>query len=149
MWAVWDSLTFAINGLVFVLIGLQLPYVGRNSGIWCASTCVVRRVIQRHRDRAAAFVDVPWRVSRVFHSFANFASEYCASISETDFRGWMDEHARGCRAGGGYFLAGNAGEWQRIPGAEFDYLSDLQRDFFGTRVARTDAASADPRVGTG
>jgi len=26
-WAVWDSLTFAINGLVFVLIGLQLPYV--------------------------------------------------------------------------------------------------------------------------
>jgi monovalent cation/hydrogen antiporter len=26
-WAVWDALTFAINGLVFVLIGLQLPYV--------------------------------------------------------------------------------------------------------------------------
>jgi CPA1 family monovalent cation:H+ antiporter len=24
---VWDSLTFAINGLVFVLIGLQMPYV--------------------------------------------------------------------------------------------------------------------------
>jgi CPA1 family monovalent cation:H+ antiporter len=26
-WAVWESLTFAINGLVFVLIGLQLPHV--------------------------------------------------------------------------------------------------------------------------
>ena len=26
-WAVWDSLTFVINGLVFVLIGLQLPQV--------------------------------------------------------------------------------------------------------------------------
>jgi Na+/H+ antiporter len=26
-WAVWESLTFAVNGLVFVLIGLQLPYV--------------------------------------------------------------------------------------------------------------------------
>lgn len=25
--AVWESLTFAINGLVFILIGLQLPYV--------------------------------------------------------------------------------------------------------------------------
>ena len=25
--AVWESLTFALNGLVFVLIGLQLPYV--------------------------------------------------------------------------------------------------------------------------
>ena len=26
-WAVWDSLTFILNGLVFVLIGLQFPYV--------------------------------------------------------------------------------------------------------------------------
>jgi len=26
-WAVWDSLTFILNGFVFVLIGLQLPYV--------------------------------------------------------------------------------------------------------------------------
>ena len=26
-WAVWESLTFALNGLVFVLIGLQLPNV--------------------------------------------------------------------------------------------------------------------------
>jgi CPA1 family monovalent cation:H+ antiporter len=26
-WAVWDSLTFVVNGLVFVLIGLQLPHV--------------------------------------------------------------------------------------------------------------------------
>jgi CPA1 family monovalent cation:H+ antiporter len=27
VWAVWDSLTFILNGLVFVLIGLQLPNV--------------------------------------------------------------------------------------------------------------------------
>ena len=26
-WAVWDSLVFVLNGVVFVLIGLQLPYV--------------------------------------------------------------------------------------------------------------------------
>ena len=26
-WAVWGSLTFAINGLVFILVGFQLPYV--------------------------------------------------------------------------------------------------------------------------
>lgn len=26
-WAVWESLTFVLNGLVFVLIGLQLPFV--------------------------------------------------------------------------------------------------------------------------
>jgi monovalent cation/hydrogen antiporter len=35
-WAVWDALTFALNGLVFVLIGLQLPYVmaGIHSYSW-------------------------------------------------------------------------------------------------------------------
>jgi CPA1 family monovalent cation:H+ antiporter len=27
VWAVWESLTFILNGVVFVLIGLQLPYV--------------------------------------------------------------------------------------------------------------------------
>ena len=35
--AVWDALTFVINGIVFVLIGLQLPYVVagiRGSGVW-------------------------------------------------------------------------------------------------------------------
>jgi len=26
-WAVWESLTFILNGVVFVLVGLQLPYV--------------------------------------------------------------------------------------------------------------------------
>ncbi|HLJ89403.1 MAG TPA: Na+/H+ antiporter [Candidatus Angelobacter sp.] len=26
-WSVWDALTFILNGLVFVLIGLQLPYI--------------------------------------------------------------------------------------------------------------------------
>jgi Na+/H+ antiporter len=26
-WAVWDSLTFVLNGLVFMLIGLQMPFV--------------------------------------------------------------------------------------------------------------------------
>jgi monovalent cation/hydrogen antiporter len=26
-WAVWDSLTFMLNGIVFVVIGLQLPYI--------------------------------------------------------------------------------------------------------------------------
>src|SRR5215470_2398790 len=31
-WAVWESLTFILNGLVFVLIGLQLHYVLSNIG---------------------------------------------------------------------------------------------------------------------
>jgi CPA1 family monovalent cation:H+ antiporter len=31
-WAVWESLTFILNGLVFVMIGLQLPYVLQTIG---------------------------------------------------------------------------------------------------------------------
>jgi CPA1 family monovalent cation:H+ antiporter len=31
-WAVWDSMTFVLNGLVFVMIGLQLPYVLKTIG---------------------------------------------------------------------------------------------------------------------
>lgn len=33
-WAVWNTLTFVLNGAVFILIGLQLPYIlGRIQGI--------------------------------------------------------------------------------------------------------------------
>lgn len=31
-WAVWESMTFVLNGLVFVMIGLQLPYVLKTIG---------------------------------------------------------------------------------------------------------------------
>lgn len=55
-WAVWDSLTFVLNGLVFVMIGLQLPYVLRTIGdsslhtliiygaVFCAFLIVLRLV---------------------------------------------------------------------------------------------------------
>ena len=44
-WAVWESLTFILNGLVFVLIGLQLPYVLRGiqrSQSWHNCCCTAR-----------------------------------------------------------------------------------------------------------
>ncbi len=55
-WAVWDSLTFILNGLVFVMIGLQLPYVLKTIGdsnlrtltiygaVFCAFLIVLRLV---------------------------------------------------------------------------------------------------------
>ena len=55
-WAVWESLTFILNGLVFVMIGLQLPYVFKSIGdhelrtltlyaaIFCAFLIVLRLI---------------------------------------------------------------------------------------------------------
>ena len=55
-WAVWDSVTFVLNGLVFVMIGLQLPYVLKTIGdrnlrtltiyaaVFCAFLIVLRLV---------------------------------------------------------------------------------------------------------
>src|SRR4051812_14836381 len=40
-WAVWDSLTFIVNGFVFLLIGLQLPYVLDAMPQFKASTLVM------------------------------------------------------------------------------------------------------------
>ena len=40
-WAVWDSLTFILNGFVFLLIGLQLPYVLNAIGDYRPGTLVM------------------------------------------------------------------------------------------------------------
>jgi CPA1 family monovalent cation:H+ antiporter len=53
-WAVWDSMTFVLNGLVFVMIGLQLPYVLKTIGgnnlrtltIYAAVFCVFLIVLR-------------------------------------------------------------------------------------------------------
>ena len=76
-----------------------------DSGIWCAPTGAVWGAIQHHRNRVAAFVDVPWRILRLFHSLTDFAPKEFAPISKTDFRGWVDGDAGSCSAGGSYFAA--------------------------------------------
>src|SRR4051812_29101904 len=40
-WAVWDSLTFILNGFVFLLIGLQLPYVLNAIGDYRVGTLIM------------------------------------------------------------------------------------------------------------
>jgi len=41
VWAVWESLTFVLNGLVFVLIGLQLPAIRASIRDYSLSTLVI------------------------------------------------------------------------------------------------------------
>ena len=40
-WSVWESLTFVLNGLVFVLIGLQLPAIRASIRGYSLSTLVM------------------------------------------------------------------------------------------------------------
>src|SRR3954453_16531859 len=44
-WAVWQSLTFVLNGLVFVLIGLQLPAIRASIGGYAFSTLLLYGVL--------------------------------------------------------------------------------------------------------
>ena len=70
-WAVWDSLTFILNGLVFVLIGLQLPYVLRwDSRSQPERPAALRCGVQRVSDRTAVGVGVSRRTSGIFHQKA-------------------------------------------------------------------------------
>jgi NhaP-type Na+/H+ or K+/H+ antiporter len=45
IWSVWESLNFVLNGLVFVLIGLQLPAIRRAIGGYGLSTLVMDGVV--------------------------------------------------------------------------------------------------------
>ena len=68
-WAVWDSLTFAINGLVFVLIGLQLPHVLAGIHEYRFSQLLLYGALFSAIDHPAAIgVDLPRRLYRLFHS---------------------------------------------------------------------------------
>ena len=63
-WAVWDSLTFILNGLVFVLIGLQLPV--RAAGIRDHSLrelILYGAIFSAPSDRVACGLDISRRLS--------------------------------------------------------------------------------------
>ena len=56
----WEALMFMLNGLVFVLIGLQLPYVlaGIHGQVWDRDADFLWRGVQRGVDCAADGVGV-------------------------------------------------------------------------------------------
>jgi len=45
MWSVWESLTYVLNGLVFVLIGLQLPAIRQSISTYSLSTLLISGAI--------------------------------------------------------------------------------------------------------
>ena len=124
--AVWDALEFLLNGLVFVLIGLQLPYVlagirGQSKvsllGVWAG--------LLRHSGCAAPGVDVSGGAHRVVGPHTHFQTAVRQPSAQSSLRCGMDWHARRCRSRGGQFAAPHLKRWQPVPSTQLYHLPDL------------------------
>ena len=79
-YAVWDTLTFILNGFVFILIGLQLPIRSRrNSRILAWPAARPRSLVQRCRDPSPPRLGVSRSAGFEFHSapYASSAQSRC------------------------------------------------------------------------
>ncbi len=127
-WAVWDSLTFILNGLVFVIIGLQLPYVLAGIQDYAVATGVVWRPIQRTGDSVTRRLDVPRSISRATHSHPHSSPEEIQTVGARHSHRGLDRHARchcvGCRD----CSSPGAGERSAIRPAQPDHLLGIQRN---------------------
>ena len=66
--AVWDTLTFILNGFVFILIGLQLPYVlSEIPAMNMQKLLALRTALQRRGDPSAFPMGLSGRVAFKFH----------------------------------------------------------------------------------
>ena len=124
-WAVWDALTFILNGLVFVLIGLQLPYVlagiqeySRGTlflyGALFSGLVIALRLIWMFPGAYLAH----WIRTRFLHQ--------AVAILSAGHRGrGLDRDARSDRTRGRHRAASNSGGRQPVPASQPDYLSGL------------------------
>ena len=113
----WEALVFMLNGLVFVLIGLQLPYVlagihGRYGtgtlifygAVFSAVLIVLRMVWVFPAVKIASYMERRW----LGHT------EERRPEAARDICGGMDGDARRAGAGGGDLGAGGAGGWAAV-----------------------------------
>jgi CPA1 family monovalent cation:H+ antiporter len=115
-WGFWDSFVFILNGLVFVLIGLQLlPRISRDSRLSTQHTVVVRGALQRARHPASHNLDVSRRISRESYSHAHLASERKVALTPGDLGFRLDRHARRYFSRRSHRASRNAREWPIVP----------------------------------
>ena len=113
----WEALTFMLNGLVFVLIGLQLPYVLAGiHGRYGVGTLIFYGVV-------FSVVLILLRMVWVFPAvkIASFVERRWLGHTEEEelkprggVRGGLDGDARGAGAGGGDLGAGGAVEREGV-----------------------------------
>ncbi len=128
-WAVWDALEFLLNGLVFVLIGLQLPYVldgihghGHMSLLKYALVFSAILVLLR----------LAWMYPATRATWWVRTHRYEADIRKAEIESGLchgvDRDAWGRRLGRGKLLASHAQRWKPVSSAKLNYLSHLFPD---------------------
>ena len=145
----WEALTFVLNGLVFVLIGLQLPYViAAIHGKYGMGTLVKYGAIFSVMVIALRMI---WVYPAV--KIAALVRRWMGhEEKELDRRsifviGWTG--MRGVLALAAAISVPESGEWAAVWAAEFDFVSVVLRDSGDAGVAGADAAVADSCAGAG
>lgn len=145
-YAVWDTLTFILNGFVFILLGLQLPYVLEGiSRIHHRAPAGSGSYVQRGRHSSPYGLGLSRRLGIKFHS-ASFASPAGAvSQSALDCSCRLDGHARRCRTGCCYLAAGISPRWLAVSPAQPHNLPHLFRNLRHPCFARPHPSPAHSR----
>ena len=139
--AVWDSLTFILNGFVFVLIGLQLPSVLAGvRELSPGTTLLLRRPVQRVSDSASPLLDVSRRLCRLLHSHAAAAPERKAAGPSSNFRGRLDGNAGRSRTRSRHVSAADHRRRQPFSPSGSDRVPDVLRHSGDARIPRADAS---------
>ena len=148
--AVWETLSFVLNGIVFILIGLQLPYILgeiRNHrlfrlmliGLLVSAVVIVLRLLWMYPGTWAA----NWLRRHVQHHDGRVAERGIYSYR------WLDRNARRGGAGRRDFPAPVVAGRFSIPAAKYDHFSYVLRDFRDAGVSRLVAAVLDSPPGVG
>jgi len=146
--AVWKTLEFGLNGLVFILMGLQLPLIlggihnlsggqlARYGATFAILVIALRIIcISRRRD---CLLD-PARPA---------APGRAETRRQTGFYRGLDGHARGLIAGRGYLTAHRTPGRLPVPAAERHHLSHFLCDLRHPGLAGTHFAGCDQKAGT-
>jgi len=148
--SVWESLTFVLNGLVFVLIGLQLPAIHRSIRGYGFSTLLMDGAIF---SALLILLRLAWvfsgRGPSLLPEDPDRPSERKTAIGAANFHHRLDRHARRRSAGGRARSSGHDGGWSPIPAAESDRLSYLLRDCRHAGAAGRHPAAAHSRARSG
>jgi hypothetical protein len=142
--AVWDALTFVLNGIVFVLIGLQLPYVmGQIGGM--SRMVLLEYGVGFSHDRGANGVGI-WRdLYRLCGAAMGAEGRSGGARATKVVCDRVGRDARSSVTGGGLVAVCTAG-WQDVSAEEHDYLSGVLPDCGDTSGARPNAAVADSKA---
>jgi NhaP-type Na+/H+ or K+/H+ antiporter len=144
--AVWDALTFVLNGIVFVLIGLQLPYVmGQISGM----SRVVLLEYGVGFSTVMIGVRMAWVYGETYIAYAVRRWVQKVEVQEPEPRRVfviVGRDARSSVASGSRMVAVCTAGWKDVSAEKHDYLFGVLSNRGDAGGARPDAAMADSKV---